>query len=88
MNKQIDTNALVPAVHLNGDTRERLLDMWVEFSWSLREIKIPETHGRNYYVKHDDNAENRAMEEREKIQGMIRQLLTVAEEVAVAILEQ
>lgn len=88
MNKQIDTNALVPAVHLNGDTRERLLDMWVEFSWSLREIKIPETHGRNYYVKHDDNAENRAMEEREKIQGLIRELLTVAEEVAIAILEQ
>jgi hypothetical protein len=88
MNKQIDTNALVPAVHLNGDSRQRLLDMWAEFAHALRLIKIPETHGRNYYVKHDDNAENRAMEEREKIQGMIRQLLTVAEEVAVAILEQ
>jgi hypothetical protein len=48
---------LTPIVHFNGDSKQTLLDQWKKFHEALESAleAVPETHGRNYYVKGDDS---------------------------------
>jgi len=70
---------LTPIVHMNGDAAETLEKNWHDFARQMREIKLPEVHGRNYYVKEE------GIEPSRKAMDEIALLLNEVSEIAIQV---
>jgi len=84
---EINTTALVPLVHLNGDSKQTLVDSWTKFMLDIAKIEMPEVHGRNYYPKGDD-APAEAIDARMELKKALTQIHDVAMTVAIQTAKQ
>jgi hypothetical protein len=79
-------DALTPVVHLNGTSKKALAQTWEQFHAALRDLRLPEVNGRDYYVKDEfghglDSASKQIAEWREQL----RRIEAVTERVRLSI---
>ena len=82
--------AVMPAVHMNGNSRESLINEWTNFAIKLQDaldsFPFESFHGRNHYIRPLNDQENLSTG-REVIQIGIQSIKRIAETVGSKLME-
>lgn len=83
------SNLVLPVVHLNGTSKNGLLQQYCDSMAALRKAiqSLPAPHGRDYYPKGEDVIQA-AIAQREGWQIAIQNVLDQVEEIATHVSEQ
>lgn len=79
--------ALMPTVHLNGDSYVCLEEEWETFHEAIREIRFPECNARNYYVR-GEKAIDACQQAKAQIQHQLARIAEIALQVRLLLQEQ
>lgn len=82
--------AVMPAVHMNGNSRESLINEWTNFAIKLQDameaFPFESFHGRNHYIRPMNDQENLSTG-REVIQKGIQSIIRISETVGSKLME-